>query len=81
MQRAECGGDIHTRGKFVDHPINERVMSILLDIIRQTPICVLAVGGASKVPAISGALKLLPPTVLITDEFSARDSLKLAGED
>jgi DNA-binding transcriptional regulator LsrR (DeoR family) len=40
---------------------------------------VLAAGGASKVQAIAGALKLLKPTVLITDEYTARDVLKLVG--
>jgi DNA-binding transcriptional regulator LsrR (DeoR family) len=31
------------------------------------------------VQALSGALKLLAPTVLITDEYTAKDVLKLAG--
>ncbi len=66
-------------GKLVDHPINERVMSVPLDIIRKVPVRVLAAGGASKVQALAGALKLLKPTVLITDEYTAKDVLKLAG--
>jgi DNA-binding transcriptional regulator LsrR (DeoR family) len=66
-------------GKLVDHPINERVMSVPLDIIRKVPMRVLAAGGAGKVHALAGALKLLKPTVLITDEYTARDVLKLAG--
>lgn len=66
-------------GKLVDHPINERVMSVPLEIVRKVPVRVLAAGGASKVQAIAGALKLLKPTVLITDEYTARDVLKLAG--
>jgi DNA-binding transcriptional regulator LsrR (DeoR family) len=66
-------------GKLVDHPINERVMSVPLDIIKKVPVRVLAAGGASKVHALAGALKLLKPTVLITDEYTAKDVLKLAG--
>jgi DNA-binding transcriptional regulator LsrR (DeoR family) len=66
-------------GKLVDHPINERVMSVPLDIIRKVPVRVLAAGGASKVQALAGALKLLQPTVLITDEYTAKDVLKLVG--
>jgi len=67
------------RGELVDHPINERVMSVPIDIIKKVPARVLAAGGASKVQAIAGALKLLKPTVLITDEYTARDVLELAG--
>jgi DNA-binding transcriptional regulator LsrR (DeoR family) len=66
-------------GKLVDHPINERVMSVPLDIIKKVPTRVLAAGGASKVPALAGALAMVKPTVLITDEYTARDLLKLAG--
>jgi DNA-binding transcriptional regulator LsrR (DeoR family) len=65
-------------GKLVDHPINERVMSVPLDIIAKVPVRVLAAGGASKVQALYGALKLIKPTVLITDEYTARDVLELA---
>jgi DNA-binding transcriptional regulator LsrR (DeoR family) len=64
-------------GKLVDHPINERVMSVPLDIIKKVPVRVLAAGGASKVHALAGALKLMKPTVLITDEYTAKDVLKL----
>lgn len=66
-------------GELVDHPINERVMSVPLDIIKKVPVRVLAAGGANKVQALAGALKLLKPTVLITDEYTAKDVLKLAG--
>jgi DNA-binding transcriptional regulator LsrR (DeoR family) len=66
-------------GNLVDHPINERVMSVPLDIIKKVPTRVLAAGGASKVPALAGALAMVKPTVLITDEYTARDLLKLAG--
>lgn len=66
-------------GKLVDHPINERVMSVPLDIIAKVPVRVLAAGGASKVQALVGALKMVKPTVLITDEYTAKDVLKLAG--
>ena len=66
-------------GKLVDHPINERVMSVPLDIVKKVPVRVMAAGGASKVPALAGALKMIKPTVLITDEYTAKDVLKLAG--
>ena len=66
-------------GKLVDHPINERVMSVPLDIIKKVPVRVLAAGGANKVQALAGALQMVKPTVLITDEYTAKDVLKLAG--
>jgi DNA-binding transcriptional regulator LsrR (DeoR family) len=66
-------------GKLVDHPINERVMSVPLDIIRKVPVRVLAAGGTNKVQALAGALEMVKPTVLITDEYTAKDVLKLAG--
>ena len=66
-------------GKLVDHPINERVMSVPLDIVKKVPVRVMAAGGVSKVPALAGALKMIKPTVLITDEYTAKDVLKLAG--
>ena len=47
-------------------------------IIAKVPVRVLAAGGASKVQALYGALKLIKPTVLITDEYTARDVLELA---
>jgi DNA-binding transcriptional regulator LsrR (DeoR family) len=43
------------------------------------PVRVLAAGGANKVQALAGALQMVKPTVLITDEYTARDLLKLAG--
>jgi DNA-binding transcriptional regulator LsrR (DeoR family) len=66
-------------GKLVDHPINERVMSVPLEIVAKVPVRVLAAGGASKVQAIAAAMKIVKPTVLITDEYTAKDVLKLVG--
>lgn len=81
--RAGAVGDLlfnffDAEGRLVDHPINERVMSVPLDIVGQVPVRVLAAGGASKVHALGGALKLLKPTVLITDQYAAADVLRLA---
>jgi DNA-binding transcriptional regulator LsrR (DeoR family) len=64
-------------GRIIDHPLNQRVMSVPMAAVRAAPIRVLAAGGAQKLPAIEGAIKLLKPTALITDEMTAR---KLTGE-
>ncbi len=59
-------------GQVIDHPLNQRVMSVPLDAVRAAPQRVLAAGGAHKLCAIQGALKLLRPTTLVTDEATAR---------
>jgi DNA-binding transcriptional regulator LsrR (DeoR family) len=60
------------QGRIVDHPLNRCVMSVPLDVVRAAPIRVLAAGGAHKVAAIRGGLKLLKPTTLVTDATTAR---------
>ena len=84
LLKAGAVGDVlfnffDSSGKLVGHPINERVMSVPLDIVKKVPVRVMAAGGASKVPALAAALKIIRPTVLITDEYTAKDVLKLAG--
>ncbi len=59
-------------GRIVDHALNQRVMSVPLEAVRAAPIRVLAAGGAHKLAAIRGALKLLKPTTLVTDAATAR---------
>jgi len=63
-------------GRILDHPINQRVMSAPLESVCSTPIRVLAAGGVNKFAAIEGAIKLIRPTALVTDEIAAR---KLTG--
>ena len=58
-------------GAVVDHPINERVMSVAVDQLLRTPHRILTSGGPDKVEAVLGAIRLLRPTVLITDEVTA----------
>ncbi|MEJ6785281.1 sugar-binding transcriptional regulator [Aminobacter sp. Piv2-1] len=59
-------------GNLVDHPINDLVMSVDVDRIRRAPLRILTSGGTDKIDALLGAMKLVNPTVLITDEHSAR---------
>jgi DNA-binding transcriptional regulator LsrR (DeoR family) len=47
-------------------------MSVPLEVVRAAPVRVLAAGGAHKLAAIRGALKLLKPTTLVTDAVTAR---------
>lgn len=62
-------------GRAVDHPINQRIMSIPLEQLRGVPVRVIASGGHEKVEAMLGALKLVDCNVLITNEATARELL------
>ncbi len=64
-------------GRVLDHPLNRRVMSVPMDAVRAAPIRVLAAGGSHKLSAIEGAIRLLRPTALVTDEFTARNLTKI----
>ena len=62
-------------GQIVDHPINQRIMSISLEHLRHVPVRVIASGGHEKVESILGAIKLVNCNVLITNEATARELL------
>lgn len=64
------------RGTLVDHPINDRVMSVDVDRLRRARMRILTSGGADKIDALMGAMRLVAPTVFITDEESARRMLQ-----
>jgi DNA-binding transcriptional regulator LsrR (DeoR family) len=66
-------------GRLVDHPINDRVMSVEVDRLRRAPLRILTSGGPEKTEALLGAMNLVAPTVLITDEESARRMLEMHG--
>jgi DNA-binding transcriptional regulator LsrR (DeoR family) len=59
-------------GRLLDHPLNQRVMSVSMDVVRAAPIRVLASGGQHKLEAIEGVIRLLKPTTFVTDEATAR---------
>ncbi len=62
-------------GRLVDHPINERVMSVPVDQLQSVPLRILTSGGADKPSALIGGLRLLKPHIFITDEASAQKLL------
>lgn len=62
-------------GVVLDHPVNDRVMSVDVDRIRRAPMRILTSGGPDKIEALLGAMPLIVPTVLITDEETARRML------
>jgi DNA-binding transcriptional regulator LsrR (DeoR family) len=63
-------------GKIVDDPVHDRVMSAKIESLQKTPQRILTSGGKEKIAALLGAIKLLKPTVLITDEESAAQMLR-----
>ena len=82
LQAAGAVGDVLCRfidadGNIVNHPVNERVVAIDPRDLRATRKIVLASGGWQKYEAIRGAMKLLKPHVLVTDELVAE---RLAAE-
>src|SRR5690606_19756459 len=66
-------------GVLVDHPVNQLVMSVEVDRLRKAPVRILTSGGEDKTEALLGAMTLIAPTVLITDERSAHRMLKARG--
>lgn len=63
---------IDQHGQVVEHEVNARVISVNLTQLRRTPEKVLISGGPEKLAAMRAAIANLSPTVLITDEQSAR---------
>lgn len=83
-----CGavGDIlynfyDSAGRLVDHPLNGRVMSVSVPQLVRTPHRILTSGGREKIEAMLGALRLLRPTVLVTDEVTAATLLERARSE
>lgn len=63
---------INADGEIVDHPVNDRVISVDLDRLKRAKDIVLISGGEEKVEALLGTIRRLEPTVFITDELTAQ---------
>ena len=59
-------------GKSVDHPVQQRVMSVGLDVVAGARHVVLASGGARRAAAIRATIARIGCHTLITDEAAAR---------
>lgn len=82
LQAAGAVGDVLCRfidadGNIIKHPVNDRVVAVDPRDLRGTRKLVLASGGWQKYEVIRGAMRLLKPHVLVTDELVAE---RLAAE-
>lgn len=71
---------IDAEGRLLDHPVNARVIAVDVARLRRARRRLLISGGPEKIAALLGAIRLLEPTVLISDEATARAVLERAGE-
>ena len=62
---------INIKGEIVDHPVNDRAISIEIATLKQAKDIVLVSGGREKIEALIGTLLLLEPDYFITDEVTA----------
>lgn len=68
---------LDAEGRSVDHPINERVMSVDLDTLKKAKHIVICSGGAHRALAIRATINRIGCNTLITDESAARELLRL----
>ncbi|WP_425627487.1 sugar-binding transcriptional regulator [Agrobacterium tumefaciens] len=72
-----CVGDVmcnflDRQGNSVGTAINDRVMSVDLDVVASAKHVVLATGGTERAEAMIAAIRRLRPQTIITDEFAAK---------
>ena len=66
-------------GTLVDHEMNSRVVSVNLNQLKNTRERVLISGGPEKVRVLLGCMRLLRPTVFISDEVTVKAMLMAAS--
>lgn len=63
-------------GTLVDHNVNKRGISVGIERLKKAKDRVLVSGGHEKVDILLGCIKLIEPTVFITDEITAHAMLE-----
>ena len=76
LLKAGAVGDISAHwidceGRVVDHPLNQRVVALSPEKLKDIPCVMIASGGKTKVPGLRGVLKGGMCDVIITDEQTA----------
>ena len=82
LKRAKAVGDIVGRfldasGRPVDHPVNERAISASLEALARIPTVIVASGGPNKAAIIAAVLRAQLAKVLVCDEATAAQALRL----
>lgn len=86
IREAGAVGDIlvdflDSGGRRLNLPVTRRVIGLSLDDLAQMPMTVAVAGGTRKAAAILGALRAGLLHVLVTDEATARDVIRLDEGD
>lgn len=76
LERAGAIGDVLCRfidadGEIVEHQVNDRVIAVHPETLRSARKVVLASGGWQKISVFKAAMKLLNPSIIVTDELVA----------
>jgi DNA-binding transcriptional regulator LsrR (DeoR family) len=74
-----CAYWIDSKGRLVDHPLNERAIALAPGKLASIPCVILASGGRHKIAAINGALHGGMVDVLVTDEATAAGVMMLSA--
>ena len=74
-----CGHYLDMEGRLVEHPLNKLAIAPSTADIKMIPRLVLAAGGAQKVDVTVAGLRSGLAHVLITDEFAARELIRIAS--
>jgi DNA-binding transcriptional regulator LsrR (DeoR family) len=72
------GHFLDSRGRPIEHPINERVIGLPSAQLASVQTVVLTAGGRNKRHIIAAALRGRIPDVLVSDEETARAAMELA---
>lgn len=67
-------------GGSVDHPINDRILSVGLDAVKSAGHRIIATGGAKRARAIHAAIQRVGCDTLVTDESAAEALVALAND-
>lgn len=76
-----CGHMFDAGGRFVEHEVSQRTLSISVDELRRVPQVVAVAGGVSKASSLLGAARTRIPSVLITDQLTAESLAALAAPE
>jgi DNA-binding transcriptional regulator LsrR (DeoR family) len=75
-----CAHMFDVDGRFLEHEVSERTLSISVDELRRVPHVIAVAGGLSKAVSLLGAVRTGIPRVLITDQLAGERLFALASQ-